>query len=126
MGSAAPPPGQRAVTEEERQDAYAAFQDAVNMAPAELEQWLATDDSQRVGWKGGDGHGAGESVGHESGRRIVAIKRTKKVDLTDDDYAHMKKVAGYVARHMAQRPDGDVSGTNWRYSLLNWGHDPLK
>ncbi len=23
------------------------------------------------------------------------------------------------------RPDGDVTGTRWRYSLMNWGHDPL-
>lgn len=43
-----------------------------------------------------------------------------------NDCAHMKKVNGYVARHSAQRPDGDVSDTPWRYSLMNWGHDPLK
>jgi len=29
-------------------------------------------------------------------------------------------------RHLAQRPDGDVEHTRWRYSLMNWGHDPLK
>ncbi len=66
------------------------FAEAVNMAPAELEKFLDSDDSKRVGWKGNDGKGSGESVGHESGRRIVAIKRKKKADLTDDDYAHMK------------------------------------
>jgi hypothetical protein len=38
----------------------------------------------------------------------------------------MQKVAGYVARHLKQRPKGDVSETRWRYSLMNWGHDPLK
>ena len=38
----------------------------------------------------------------------------------------MKKVIGYVRRHVAQRPQGDVSDTRWRYSLMNWGHDPLK
>ena len=105
---------------------YAAFNEAVNMAPSELEHWLDTDDSKRVGWKGGDGNGTGESVGHKSGKRIIDIKRTKKAELTDADYAHMAKVVGYVARHSKQRPDGDVSDTNWRYSLMNWGHDPLK
>jgi hypothetical protein len=96
------------------------WQDAVNMAPAELEKWLETDESKSVG------QGSGESTGHKSGRRIVEIKRTNKTDLTDDDAAHMKKVVGYVHRHMEQRPEGDVSETNWRYSLMNWGHDPLK
>ena len=37
----------------------------------------------------------------------------------------MRKVNGYVARHRKQRPSGDVSDTPWRYSLMNWGHDPL-
>ena len=38
----------------------------------------------------------------------------------------MKKVNAYVARHVAQKPDGDIKESNWRYSLKNWGHDPLK
>jgi hypothetical protein len=29
-------------------------------------------------------------------------------------------------RHKAQKPKGDVENSNWRYSLLNWGHDPIK
>ena len=104
-----------------------AFADAVNMAPAELERWLDSDDSKRVGWKGADGDGAGESVGHKSGRRIVELKRTKKADLTDDDYAHMKKVVGYIHRHLAQGgPAKDRAHSDWRYSLMNWGHDPQK
>ena len=104
-----------------------AFNEAVNMAPAELERFLDSDDSQRVGWKGEDGDGKGESVGHASGRHIFAIKRTKKADLTDADYAHMKKVVGYVHRHLAQGgPAKDKEHSDWRYSLMNWGHDPLK
>lgn len=106
---------------------YKAFNEAVNMTPAELERFLATDDSKRVGWKGPDGEGSGESVGHKSGKHIVAIKRTKKADLTDDDYAHMKKVTGYVHRHLAQGgPAKDKEHSDWRYSLMNWGHDPEK
>jgi hypothetical protein len=94
---------------------------AVTMTAGELEAWLETAESQAVG----DKSGGGESTGHQSGRRIVAIKRTKKADLTDDDVAHMRKVVGYVHRHLEQRPDGDVTDTRWRHSLMNWGHDPL-
>lgn len=99
------------------------FQEAVNMTPAELERWLENEESQSVGWTK---EGEGESVGHHSGRRIVEIKRKKKADLTQDDYAHMRKVIGYIHRHMAQRPGGDIKNSRWRYSLMNWGHDPLK
>ncbi|WP_277980771.1 DUF3140 domain-containing protein [Sphingomonas phyllosphaerae] len=103
------------------------FNEAVNMAPAELEGFLDSDDSKRVGWKGEDGKGDGESVGHRSGRRIIELKRTKRADLTDEDYAHMKKVVGYVHRHLAQGgPAKDKEQSDWRYSLMNWGHDPLK
>ena len=105
------------------EDTYAEFREAVNMTPAELEKWLKSEESQGVGQKPSDG---GESVGHDSGRKIVKILGTKKGDLTDADQAHMRKVVGYVHRHLAQRPDGDVSGTKWRYSLMTWGHDPLK
>ncbi|WP_066777087.1 DUF3140 domain-containing protein [Sphingomonas sp. CCH5-D11] len=115
------------MADNDREQIYKDFNEAVNMPPAEIEKFLDTAESKRVGWKGEDGQGEGESVGHASGRRIVAIKRTKKADLTDDDYAHMKKVVGYVRRHMAQGgPEEDKEHSNWRYSLMNWGHDPLK
>jgi hypothetical protein len=100
------------------------FADAVNMTATELEKWLDTDESRAVGQKSG---GSGESTGHESGRRIVELLRTKKDDLSDDDLAHMRKVHGYVQRHLAQEPQKeDVESSKWRYSLMNWGHDPLK
>jgi Protein of unknown function (DUF3140) len=44
----------------------------------------------------------------------------------DADLDHMRKVVGYVKRHLAQRPSSDVEDSNWRASLKNWGHDPLK
>ncbi len=115
------------MADDDREQIYKDFNAAVNMSPAEIEKFLDTNESRRVGWKGEDGQDDGESVGHASGRRIVAIKRTKKADLTDEDYAHMKKVVGYVHRHMAQGgPAEDKEHSNWRYSLMNWGHDPLK
>ena len=105
------------------EETYQEFNDLVNMAPKELEKWLATEESKAVGFKEKDGE---ESVGHESGRKIIQIKHTMKADLTDDDYAHMRKVIGYIKRHSAQKPSGDISETQWRYSLKNWGHDPVK
>ena len=96
------------------------FGEAVNMSRKELEEWLETDESKSVG------QGSGESKGHESGRRIVEILGKNKSDYTDDDIDHMGRVVGYVHRHQAQKPQSDVEDSNWRYSLMNWGHDPSK
>jgi DNA topoisomerase VI subunit B len=98
------------------------FDEAVNMSAKELEEWLQTEESREVGQK----DGGGESRGHESGRRIVEILEKDRDDYTEDDVSHMRDVVSYVHRHQAQRPEGDVEDTNWRYSLMNWGHDPLK
>ena len=100
------------------------FADVVNMTASEIEDWLRTDESQKVGWKGSDG-AARESVGHSSGRRIAKILRKRQDALTADDFAHMRKVVGYIRRHSAQRPE-NIYTSGWRYSLMNWGHDPTK
>lgn len=100
------------------------FAEAVNMTAGELHKWLATAESRSVGWKGSDGK-ARESVGHASGRRIVAILRKKKDELGASDYDHMRKVVGFVRRHSARRPD-NIYTSRWRYNLMNWGHDPTK
>jgi hypothetical protein len=100
------------------------FDRAVNMTASEIEEWLETTESHGVGWKGPDG-GRSESVGHASGRRIAKILRKRNSELTQDDYEHMRKVVGYVHRHSAQRP-ANIYTSRWRYSLMNWGHDPVK
>jgi hypothetical protein len=100
------------------------FHSLVNMTAAEIEEWLETDGSRAVGWKGKDGR-ARESVGHASGRRIVEILRKRDDALDEDDYAHMRKVIGFIRRHSAQRPQ-NIYTSRWRYSLMNWGHDPTK
>lgn len=98
------------------------WNDLVNMAPKEIEDWLDTEESKSVGADSGDG----ESKGRKSAKRIVEIKRTNKDDRTDDDRDHMRKVVSYIKRHKAQPPEDDVETSDWRYSLMNWGHDPLK
>ena len=113
------------MTELDRDKVRKDFDGAVNMTASELKKWLNSEKSKQVGWRGKDDKGCGESVGHASGRRIVAILGKKKADLTDDDFAHMRKVVGYVRRHRAQEPV-NVATSRWRYSLMNWGHDPLK
>lgn len=105
-----------------REQIWDEWGDLVNMAPQALEEWLQTAESKSVGDSEDD-----ESTGHKSGRRIVKIKRTKKDDLSDDQWDHMATVVGYIKRHLSQGgPEDGVERSDWRYSLMNWGHDPMK
>ena len=109
-------------SEKSREEIWQNWLELVNIPPGELEDWLQTEESKAVG-----DSTDGESTGHKSGRQIVQIKRTRKEDLTDDQWAHMAKVIGYIKRHCAQGgPKENVETSPWRYSLMNWGHDPLK
>jgi hypothetical protein len=110
------------MAEIDRAKVHREFDRAVNMTAREIGNWLKTVESRKVGFKR---DGASESIGHASGRRIVDILGKKVSELSDDDYAHMRKVVGYVHRHRAQRPE-NIYTSRWRYSLMNWGHDPTK
>ena len=95
----------------------------VNMSANVLTEWLGTDESRTVGFKATE---SSESVGHLSGKKIAALLGKHQAEFTGRDIAHARKVFGYIHRHLAQRPAGDISETRWRYSVLNWGHDPQK
>ena len=117
------------MAQDEQKEVRAEFERLVNMTPAALRKWLDTEESQSVGMKTGGEKVTdpkqGEAVGHQMGRTILVIKQKRVAELGEDDYAAMRKVIGYVHRHSKQRPDGDVTDTRWRRSLMNWGHDPL-
>lgn len=102
-------------------DVALAFRSVVNMTAEEIEAWLETSESRSVGFTRPGEH---ESVGRQSGRRIVAI--LQRPEPLPADQAHMRKVVGFVRRHRAQRPRQNIERSRWRYSLMNWGHDPLK
>ena len=123
MSTSALSPRQREETRDE-------FRQVVNMTPAALRKWLQTEESRSVGMTSqGEKvttQSQPEAVGHHMGQRILEICARKHDDLTDDDYHDMRKVIGYVHRHIKQRPQGDISDTRWRRALMNWGHDPLR
>lgn len=119
----------------EDQEVIAEFNDYVNVTASELDKWLKSDESSNAGWHkdGGDG----ESVGQGSGHKIVEILKTNPdkdpEKYTDDQIQHMRKVASYCKRHLAQEAKGlkekgeeEAKKTKSYISLMNWGHDPLR
>ncbi len=113
-----------------RRDIRDEFERVVNMTPSTLRNWLESETSRSVGMTAkGDkvtAPGDGEAVGHTMGERILELKGRRQAELDEDDYRAMRKVIGYVHRHLAQRPQGNVHDSRWRHSLMNWGHDPLE
>ena len=107
---------------DEQRETLDEFKDKVNMTASELEDWLETEESKNVGQE----DASGEAIGHRSGREIVKILNKNQDEYTEANFERMNKVVGYINRHLAQKPDGDIEETNWRYSLMNWGHDPMK
>ncbi|KAL4895367.1 hypothetical protein BDV59DRAFT_173784 [Aspergillus ambiguus] len=103
------------------------FNDLVNMTPNELRNWLRGEQSQSSGWS----NDSGETIGHESGRKIVSIlEHNPSKDpsgYTDQDIDHMRRVVSYCKRHLAQEEKAKQDTESRSYkSLKNWGHDPLK
>ena len=108
--------------DEKKKEVRREFGEVVNMTASQIDKWLDTDESKSVGQTK---PGNDESTGHKSGKKIIDILNKKVADYSDADYEHMQKVVSYVRRHSAQEPQ-EVDGSNWLYSLKNWGHDPSK
>lgn len=109
-------------------EVLADFRAAVNMAPAELEAWLATD----AAWAAGAfPRGRDESTSHLAGRRTAALLRRHggARAFSPREIEHMRQTVAAVHRHLA-RPPGEDAGTQarerWAAALKNWGHDPDK
>lgn len=99
------------------------------MTSEELKDWLSKEESVDSGWSKDDG--SGETVGHESGRKIIAILESNPSKdperYTEDHLTHMRKVVSYCKRHLAQEQKAKENTDSRSYkSLKNWGHDPLK
>jgi len=70
------------------------WNELVNMSAEELQEWLGSDESVGAGWSKDDG--SGETIGHESGRKIIKILESNPDKdpeaYSEDDIAHMRKV----------------------------------
>ena len=87
------------------QSSIKAFNEVVNMSPKILQDWLKTKESLSVGFKT---KATDESVGHQSGKHIIKLLKLAPNNFSDEDIKFANKVVGYVHRHLAQKPHGDI------------------
>ncbi|KAF2099666.1 hypothetical protein NA57DRAFT_55611 [Rhizodiscina lignyota] len=96
------------------------FNELVNMSAQELKDWLGKDESTGSGWDKNDG--SGETIGHESGRKIVQIlEKNPKKDpdkYAEDDIEHMRRVVAYNKRHLAQEEKAKQDTNSKSYKSL--------
>ena len=96
------------------------FHGCVNLSSEQLRDWLLTQGSGEAAF------GADPHLGlPQPGRRILAVLRKRKVDLTADDIQVMRETVAEVADLLDSRPADGPRDEEWRRALLDLGHDPL-
>jgi hypothetical protein len=105
----------------EREVAVNEFRRVVNISPFQLERWLNTPESKKLRYMEG-----GVDAEKYPGRNILKILKTRSGKYNGEDLDYMRRVTSEITRRIAKRPKGDIIASNWRYSLMNWGHDPAK
>lgn len=106
-----------------REDIYADFRTKVNMSPLEIEKWLETKTSKTPGEESCQSEFL---IDKKTSLKIIRILLKRKVMLTKGDYDCMEKVSNHINKLYDHKPKDNMLVSNWRYALMNLGHDPYK
>ena len=96
------------------------FKSMINVPRDQLQRWLNTPESRKLRFP------EEPKNGKRSGEAILKILAKRQDKITSDDVDYMRRVIEFVGPRLQKRPKGDIVASNWRYSLMNWGHDPSK
>ena len=106
-----------------REDVYAEFRALVNMSPLELENWLETKTSRIPSQETRESELV---IDKKFSRKLIKILLKRKVMLTKGEYEYMDTVVNHIKKLYNHKPAEDILTSDWRYALMNLGHDPLK
>ncbi|MEW2632621.1 DUF3140 domain-containing protein [Streptomyces sp. NPDC048389] len=95
------------------------FRGVVNMTSQELSARLQAQDA------GEDTDPPPDGPGSPTRRKVLAVPRKRRTDLTDDDVRVMYQVVDTVQARREQSAAG-TDDTRGRHRLMALGHDPLK
>lgn len=96
------------------------FHSLVNMSSAELQAWLATQDSSEAT------EVLPDQAGDERSQAVLDILRKRRTDLTSDDVEVMRSVTWEIRTARGQEPEPAAGDEEWRRRLMSIGHDPLR
>ncbi|MFG3496560.1 DUF3140 domain-containing protein [Streptomyces sp. NPDC047928] len=96
------------------------FHTVVNMTSRELQEWLSTQAA------GEETEEVPDKAGPPRGRRVLEILGKRRTDINDDDVDVMRRVCEIVRTQRGPDLEPTAGGDDWRRSLMNIGHDPLK
>jgi hypothetical protein len=97
------------------------FHSYVNVNSDELRRWLMSRSSSE------EAFAAPHRLMPEPGKSILAVLGKRKVDLTPRDVNVMREIVEQIEDLLAARPAvGGATDDEWRHSLMDLGHDPLK
>jgi hypothetical protein len=106
-----------------REDIFAGFRTKVNMSPLEIEKWLETKTSKAPGQESCQ---SAFVIDKKTSQKIIKILLKRKVLLTKGDYECMEKVVHHIDKLYEHKPEDNMLVSNWRYALMNLGHDPFR
>jgi len=106
--------------DEELDEVYSDWEDAVNMTASQLRSWSGNPCSREA------------SVDPEAViERNLRLLETPKSEWDQSDIDDANRTISFISRMKGMRPDGDASDgshgcpTDWAISLLNWAYNPF-
>lgn len=96
------------------------FHSLVNMTSADLQDWLAVEESGEVT------EGYPDQAGTASSRTVLQVMSKRRTDLTADDVTTMQNVVDTIRAQRGEEPEPTAGDDEWRRRLMKIGHDPLK
>jgi len=104
-----------AADQQEIDDTYSSFTDAVNMSPSDLRDWSDHDCSDKASVKPG-----------EVRQRVIGLLETAKEDWGEQEVRDANRVISFVSRMRGmEQGDGTEDCPSDRdISLMNWGYRP--
>ena len=106
-----------------REDVYAEFRTLINMSPLELEKLLETKTSRALPPETGE---PGFDIDKKISRKLIKMLRKRKYMLTKGEYECMDKVINLINNLYCHKPTDNILTSQWRFALMNLGHDPVK
>lgn len=98
------------------------FRRLVNISSHQMEDWLKSDEYKLVNLHNPEN-------GYHSGYEVIRLMNKSSREYTDKDIEYMQTIVQFIQEQKKQFPkktDEELAYSPWRFTLISFGHDPLK